>query len=64
MLETTFSIKIAGSSADVCVQTKSARAFKVVLRDANGGRQSRVGEYALQVQYRHNNYEVKLCSNM
>ena len=43
-LETTFSITITGSSVDVCVETKTARAFKVVLRDAARGRHRQVGE--------------------
>ena len=43
-LETTFSITITGSSVDVCVETKTAQAFKVVLRDAFRGRHRQVGE--------------------
>ena len=42
-LETTFSFRMSGDSVDVCVETKEAKAFKLVLRDTNKKRYVREG---------------------
>ena len=42
-LDTSFSVFVTGSSAEVCVETKAASIIKLVLRDADNKRGIRTG---------------------
>ena len=50
-LETTFSFRMSGDSVDVCVETKEAKAFKLILRDTNNKRYVRKGEECCTIDW-------------